>query len=172
MPAAILRQDRGFNRAARRSFAAEILRHLRTKKFSQDTVTNLTRTDWNVLHQLVHLEAYSLEQQPNKTPVLQPRQTWIAEKVGVARETVCRSVKHLASLGVIVKQWRRPVRGKYQTCLYFVGGAATWLMGRVLNRLSSHRRRKSVMYTSQKVPTTTSSIGVLGQFLPSFKHSE
>lgn len=107
--------------------------HLITKSATRDLFRGLTATCWNLLEELIHVEAYALKLKPGVQPRLYMSQGYLGRKIGRRRETVNRNVRVLAELGFIGKvRWSR-------TCLYVVADHTKRLIARVLDRLGSRR---------------------------------
>jgi hypothetical protein len=130
----------------------------------QDAINCLSGTAWQIMHELAWLTRCARRDRPGKAAYVQPSQGYLARKCAVSREHVNRLIcGTLAPMGLVIKTWRRPKYGAYQTCLYFVTPLCKWLIGRVISRLSSQRpkprrpssRKDSVMYTAHK-PTSFS----------------
>jgi hypothetical protein len=129
-------------------------------------VQQLTATDWKLLHEISWLVACRRRDHPRADPYVAPSQEYLARKAGITREHVCRRLKVLHKLGFLKKQWRRPERGQYKTCLYWIADAGRWLIRRFLNTLAS--TVKSVMFTAPKRRNDTS-LASLGSHLDAFQ---
>jgi hypothetical protein len=154
--------SRHYNRAKREGQAGFRASH----PFSNATIRNLCRTDFLILHELTFLTRVRRKNHPDKAPYVHPGQRYLADKCGVSREWISRRTSQLHKLGIINKTWRRPkANGEYQSCIYWVTERCRWLMGRLINALSSWPNR--VNNTARKPTSSSTYNGGISHFLPS-----
>ena len=96
----------------------------------------LTAAAWRIIEELYWLEQCYARDHPGRNPYSVPGQEYIAAKVGVTREYVSRVTTWLHHEGFICKTFRRPVKGRWQTCMYKLASAVGWRIRKLLNLLS------------------------------------
>lgn len=81
----------------------------------QALINGCTGTDFLVLELIQFLGGLQSKRSPSGAHYVVASQLWIARKLGVRRETVNRSVRHLLALGLLTVKHRRKVQGHWQT---------------------------------------------------------
>ena len=111
--------------------------------FRSAEYNHVTGTGFRVLE----LVDYLCKQQRKRTGALYctPSQEYMAERLGVVKETISRTVSDLVRLGFLVVQPRRCVAGKWKTNMYRL---ASWEFRPVA-------RMVRAMFTRKKKPTLT-----------------
>lgn len=91
----------------------------------------LSTFDFRLIEQLCYLSRLRAAESPRKSHYCTPGRAWLAQRLGVSICTISRHTSRLRRLGVLDKLQRRPVRGRWQTCLYAVVNPAAWAVRRV-----------------------------------------
>lgn len=110
---------------------------------------HLDRSRWNQLNagdfRLLDLVGFLSKLQAHRSPsgahYCTPGRRWLAHQLACSVRTISRRTAHLARIGILTKQQRRPRRGQWQTNLYRIVGRAGWRAAALAHQLRrlSHR---------------------------------
>lgn len=111
------------------------------RRLDRATWNQLTGIDFRLLDELAFLAKLQASRSPKRSHYCTPGRAWLAQRLGVTPTTISRRTSHLAALGVLHKRQRRPIRGRWQTCLYALVSPAAWYAAAFATRLRrlSHR---------------------------------
>ena len=101
----------------------------------QMTLNRLSGLDQRIVEQLHYLVNVRCSHSSSKARYAFPSQSWLAERLGVSRETVCRRISRMSSLGILRVIHRRKVQGHFRSNLYIIVRFVQWGVQRVLHTL-------------------------------------
>jgi len=101
----------------------------------------LSSIDIRLLEVLAYLSRLTARRSPTGASYCIPGRAWLATRLGCSRETISEHVARLARLGLIHRQQRRPVDGRWQTNLYRLIHPGAWVAARCLHVVLATARR-------------------------------
>ena len=122
----------------------------------QAALIECDRVDMGILGLLRFLDKQRQRRTGSKASYSFPRQCWLAQRLGVRRETVCRHVARLRERGILKVTHRRKVQGFFQSCLYTIVRFEHWGWFRLreaLRRSDHHVTKSSLIVPSQRETT-------------------
>jgi hypothetical protein len=97
----------------------------------------LKTIDTTLLDELAFLSRLRRTSSPSGAAYCVPGRAWLGARLGVSIRTITRHTSHLVGLGVLRREQRRPVAGRWQTNLYVLVGRAVWLVSKTVRTLRS-----------------------------------
>jgi len=114
----------------------------RPPTFDRPTWNKLRGADMRLLDEIGYLSRIAAQRSPKRAHYAMPGRRWLAERLGCSVRTVTRITTKLARLGILNKRQRRPVRGRWQTCLYACVAPAGWAAVALATRIRSITNRR------------------------------
>ena len=114
----------------------------RPAAFDRETWNKLRGADMRLLDEIGYLSRIAAQRSPKRAHYAMPGRRWLAERLGCSVRTVTRITTKLAHLGILNKRQRRPVRGRWQTCLYACVAPAGWAAVALATRIRSLSNRR------------------------------
>lgn len=129
----------------------------------------LTGTELRLIDELHYLAELQRQRSPKGAAYAIPGRAWLAQRIGVTIWQISRATSRLAKLGILTKSQRRPVGGRWRSCIYWLNARASWGAARVMRacRAAFNRVRfrahiaKSEQLLEQKEPSRSAPAAVL-----------
>lgn len=103
----------------------------RTQHHAADVWHQLASLDFRLLELLAYLSSLTSRKSPRNAHYCTPGRAWLARRLRCSVETISEHTSHLERLGLIHKTQRRPLAGRYQTCLYAFVHPMAWGAARI-----------------------------------------
>lgn len=89
-------------------------------------------TLYNLLTPMIQRQA---RKSPRKAMYCYPSQGWLAKQLGYSRSWICKCLKRLDALGILLKTQRHKIKGRFRSCLYRFGENLWKALGRIQEAL-------------------------------------
>ena len=83
--------------------------------------SELTASQFKIIYLILDLCQIRHKNYPGQSIYVMPSERWIAQKIGISREWVSKSLQKLQEVGLIIITRRRKERGVWRTNLYRLG---------------------------------------------------
>lgn len=123
------------------------------RRFPRDVWNQLTAIDTRLLDELAFLSRLTQQQSPRRASYCVPGRAWLAQRLNCSVETITRHTRKLRDLGLLDKLQRRPVAGRWQTCLYRLIHPAAWKLAALRQRIVGVANRLSKVTALAPRPT-------------------
>lgn len=130
----------------------------RTRHLDRSRWNQLGAADFRLLDVLGFLSKLQAQRSPSGAHYCTPGRAWLAQQLQCSTRTISRRTAHLARIGVLAKQQRRPVNGHWSTNLYRIIGRAGWRAAALAHQLRrlTHRLTQPARLASHSVRETVS----------------